>query len=350
MKSLKPKLKADKRSCFTLVEILIAIVVVAILMAMSYPALSRAVHRAKFTRWYAFNRQCSNDPACVINFNFQEGSGDILNNTCSGTEVEGYKAENYTGYMMKNGGGKHNLKWIKSGGRWGKFGYKHALQFNGSDTYVKIPSTSGNDFGPENDFTVLCWLKFDKLVFGDCPFSKSLWGTETDAACQYDLYYNPGAGSYDQGSFDVDVFETCGSWDKTKVDFNKQGWVHLALRYRFNGWDAAKEKANGDIDVFINGKVLGPHVDTTAENPNTATATGWKACTEGGLNVPLIIGAAGCYRKHWSSGTYDKTKPGVLSNEMMLLFFFKGKMDEFLVYKKALSDSAIIGHYDMGKE
>ncbi len=338
-----------RKSKFTLVEILIAIAIVAILLAITFPATNRAVNRAKFTRWYAFNRQCSNDPACVINFNFQEANGNILNNTCSGSEVEGFKIEKYTGYLRNKNGGNHNFKWIKSGGRWGKYGYKNALQFNGADTYVEIPSTAGVDFTPENDFTVLCWLKFDKLEAGDCPFSKSLWGTEIDAAAQYDLYYNPEVGSYGQGSFDVDVFTTCGTWDKTKVDFNKQGWVHLALRYCFNGKDV-DGKVEGKIDVFINGQVLGPWQDTTNENPNTATATGWKVCTERGLNVPLILGAAGCYTKYWNTPAYDPTKAGLLSNEMMLKFFFKGKMDEFLLYKKALSDTAILGHYDMGKE
>ncbi len=343
------KIRSRGNKGFTLVEILLAVIVVAILMAMMAPFLTRAMHMARYNRWFAFNRQCSNDPACVINFNFQEGAGDIVNNTCSGTDVEGYDARNYNGYLANKNGGKHNFKWVKSGGRWGRFGYKNALQFNGADTYIYVPAIRGFDFTPEDDFTIMCWVKFDKLSLGDCPFSKSLWGTAQDAACQFDMYSNPWVGSYGQGSFDVDVFKTCGTWENTKVDFNKKGWVHLGLRYRCTGRDANGD-STGEITAFINGQPLGPFIDATNENPYTASATDWKACTEAGLKVPLVLGAAGCYRKYWSPGTYDPTKKGILSNEMILLFFFKGKMDEFLLYKKALPDSEIQGHYDMGKE
>lgn len=337
-----------KRS-FTYIEILMIIIVIMILMAIMMPLLSRSLKRSKFVRWYAFNRTLANDPTCVINFNFQEGEGDKLNNICSGADIQNYEQSKYCGYLSNNNGGKHNFEWIRSGGRWGKYGYKNALQFNGVDTFIHIPGSQGLDFSPEDDFTVLCWVKFDKIGLGDCPFSKSLWGTEADAACQYDLYANPYAGKFGQGAFDVDVFTTCATWDNTKVDFDKAGWVHLALRYESTGMNASGE-ITGRTSVFINGKTLGPYISTTDENPSTAAATGWKACTEGQVNVPLIIGGAGCYRKYWSPGTYNPALQGKLSNEWLIKFFFKGKMDEFLLFKRALPDGEIVGHYDMGKE
>ena len=324
-------------------------VIFAILMAIMLPAISRAKDRAKFVRWMAFNRQCANDPACIVNFNMQEGEGITLNNICAGADVENYKANEYNGHLKNANGGNSNFKWIKSGGRWGKYGYKEALQFNGVDTYVLIPGTQGLDFSPFDEFTVLTWVKFDKMGLGDCPFSKSLWGTEADAACQYDVYSNPYAGSFGQGSFDADVFTTCGTWTNTQVDFNKAGWIHIALRYSYDGIDG-DGNPKGRITVFVNGQALGDYLNTTSENPDTASATGWKACTGGSLNVPLVLGAAGCYRKYWSPGTYDKNKAGILSNELLLKFFFKGRMDEFLLYKRALSDGEINGHYEMGKE
>lgn len=341
--------RGEGRIGFTLVEILIALAIIATLMAIALPSLFRSLHMARFTRWYAYNRQCANDPDCIINFNFQEGSGDILNNTCMGSNVETYEAKKYTGYLSNKNGGAHKLKWIRSGGRWGKYGYKHALQFNGVDTYILVPGTRGLDFTPKDDFTILMWAKFDKFDLGDCPFSKSLWGTATDAAAQFDLYCNMWSGSFGQGSFDVDVFTTCVTWKSSDVDFEKQGWVHLALRYEHTGLDA-DGKAVGKITTFINGQALGEPVSATDENPYTSTATGWEVCSEQGLNVPLILGAAGCYRKYWSPGTYDPSKAGQLSNEMCLADFFQGKIDEFLLYKKALPDKEIMGHYEMGKE
>jgi len=194
----------------------------------------------------------------------------------------------------------------------------------------------------------MTWVKFDKLALGDCPFSKSLWGTAQDAAAQFDLYSNPFSGSFGQGTFDVDVFTTCATWTNSDVDFEKKGWIHLALRYESDQPNPVTGDVNGRVMTFINGQALGNYIETTEENPNTGTATGWKPCRD--LKVPLVLGAAGCYRKYWSPSTYKKDQAGVLENEWMLRFFFKGRMDEFLVFKRALSDGEIRGHYEMGRE
>jgi len=335
------------RQLFSLAEILIAMVMVVMLIAIFLPMLQRAKAKAKFTRWLAFNRSCSNDPYCVINFNFQDAGSNILNNSAQGADVEKFNTKDYQGYLRRYGSTlPHQFQWIKSGGRWGR--YKHALQFNGSNTYIEIPGTIGVNFTPQDNFTVLCWVKFDKLSLGDCPFSKSLWGTASDAAAQFDLYSNPYSGSFGQGSFDVDVFTTCATWLDTDVNFEAKGWVHLALRYEEISRDPVTGESEGRVMTFINGQPLGDYIETTEENPHTGVATSWTPCRD--LGVPLVLGAAGCYRKYWSPSTYDKTKPGVLSNEWMLRFFFKGRMDEFMVYKRALSDREIRAHYDMGKE
>jgi hypothetical protein len=346
MKARTERGRRGRRLRFTLVEMLIVLVIMLILAAMLLPMLAMAKAKAKFTRWYAFNRNASNDPYCMVNFNFQEGQGDVLGNTALGADIERFVAKDYQGYLRRYGGGAHQFKWIRSGGRWGR--YKHALQFNGTNTYVNIPGSEGVNFTPDDDFTVMTWVKFDKLGLGDCPFSKSLWGTAQDAAAQFDLYSNPFSGSFGQGTFDVDVFTTCASWTDTDVDFEKKGWVHLALRYEADEPNPVNGDVNGRVMTFINGQPLGPYIETTEENPNTGTATGWKPCSD--LNVPLVLGAAGCYRKYWSPSTYNKDQVGVLENEWMLRFFFKGLMDEFLVFKRALSDAEVLGHYEMGRE
>ena len=45
---------------------------------------------------------------------------------------------------------------------------------------------------------------------------------------------------------------------------------------------------------------------------------------------------------------YQKKKKGVLTQDGKMRSFFKGKMDEFLVYSRALSDREIKNHYLMG--
>lgn len=339
------------RSGFTLIEIMIVLVVIGILATLLMPLLNDAKVQAKYVRWVAYNRNLSNDPNCIINFNFQgQGDalsatppGDVLINSAAGAESEGFAPQFYNGYLKNKNGGDHNFEWVRAG-RYGKF--KWALKFNGSDTCVIIPTTTAIDFTPFDGFTVMCWVKFDKLGLGDCIFSKSLWGTAKDAACQYDMYSNPWAGSFGQGSFDVDAFTTCGTWTNTEIDFEKAGWVHLALRYKWLRNNAAGEP-EGAIDVFINGEPLGDFIETTEENPYTGTATGYKPCIDN--QVPLILGGAGCYRKYWAPSTYDPDDTS-LNNIWLVKFNFQGLMDEFLVFKRALPNAEIQGHYDMGKQ
>jgi hypothetical protein len=340
------------------------IIIIGLLAAMLLPFLKEAKMQAKYTRWLVYNRSCSNDPDCLINFNFQANStnplsaeppGDVLVNQSMGTDSDGFSPKYYNGYLcgisdinnklsnFETNIGSHNFKWVRAG-RFGRF--KWALQFDGTDTFVLVPTTTAIDFTPYTGFTILCWVKFDKLELGDSIFSKSLWGTKKDAAAQYDFYANTYAGSYGGASFDIDVFTKCATWKNTQVDFEKAGWVHLVLRYKPTGKDAAG-KPTGEVSAFINGQCLGESIDTTEENPHTATATGYQPCID--KQVPFILGAAGCYRKYWMRRTYVKDDPSLL-NTMCIKFPFQGLIDELLVYKRALSDKEIVNQYDMGKE
>jgi prepilin-type N-terminal cleavage/methylation domain-containing protein len=338
-------------SRFSLIEILIVLAIISILFALLMPSLYKAKIYAKYVRWYTFNRSCSNDPNCIINFNFQ-GVGDtfsqpppenILINSAAGADVDGFSPQFYNGYLMSKNGGPHNLEWVRAG-RFGDF--KWALRFNGSDTYVVIPTTNAIDFTPSDSFTILCWVKFDRLKFGDTIFAKSLWGIPMDSEAQYDMYYNPYSGDAGNGSFDVDVFTTCGTWFTNQVNFEEAGWVHFALRYKSTGMDE-NGKLTGEVSAFINGKSLGPYIDTTNDNPRTGTATGFEGCIH--YQVPLILGGAGCKRKYYDPGTYNKDDES-LANQWSIHWNFQGLMDEFLLYKRALTDKEIAGFYEMGKE
>jgi len=343
--------KSRKRSRFSLIEILMVLVIISILFALLMPSLHKAKVYAKYVRWLAFNRSCSNDPSCIINFNFQ-GSGktfsqpppkDVLVNSAAGADVDGFSPQFYNGYLMNTNGGANNFEWVRAG-RFGQF--KWALRFNGSDTYVLVPTTGAIDFTPSDSFTILCWVKFDRLRFGDTIFSKSLWGIPMDSEAQYDMYYNPFSGNSGNGSFDVDVFTTCGTWFSNQVDFETAGWVHFALRYKATGKDATG-KLTGEIEAFINGKSLGPFVDTTNENPGTGTATGFNSCIN--YHIPFILGGAGCKKKYYDPNHFvpgDKS----LNNQWVIRWKFQGLMDELLLYKRALSDKEIEGFYEMGKE
>ncbi len=67
-----------KRSHFTVIEMLFAIAIIAILSAILMPHFNESRDRARYVRWLHFNKQCSTDPKCVINLNFQEGEGVLI--------------------------------------------------------------------------------------------------------------------------------------------------------------------------------------------------------------------------------------------------------------------------------
>ncbi|RMD45421.1 MAG: hypothetical protein D6834_03595 [Aquificota bacterium] len=338
-----------KKKRFTLIEILMCIILLSLLFSILLPSLREARRKAKFTRWQMCIRNWANDPDCVLNYNFQDGPGsDILRNGADGCDSERYQPKFYNGYLMNDQGVDvpHNFEWVPSGGRWGK--YKKALQFNGSDTYILVPTVPAVDFTPNNGFTIITWLKFDKIDLGDCPFAKSLWGTARDASAQYDLYSNTYAGKYGQGSFDVDAFTICATWSNTEVDFDKAGWVQLVLRYKPLVKDDPLHTPNGfQLMCFVNGEPLSGWQDTTDDNPYTASATDWESTQQ--HQVPLFIGCAGGYRKYWARASWDPNDDS-LDNLIKRIFFVQGIMDEFLVFKRALSDGEIVADYEMGKD
>lgn len=310
---------------FTIVELLLSVVVIAILSSLLLPAFSESRARARFARWLHFNKQCCTDPACVINLNFQEGEGDVLKNSAQGHEVEGFDVADYNGIV------KGDYEWGR--GRWWRG--KKALQFDGASTYVEFPEIKHIDFDYTDDFTLIIWVKFDRLRKWDGVFGKCYMWNAASGYAQYDLYFDGTVYSARQasGQFEVDVGSVCVGFDDVTADGQKNimldtvNWFQLTLRNKIvNG------KQN--VDVFFNGDKL------------KSRGTNFVVYEKGKCAARLALGGIRWlvtkYNKE--TKTYEPTKDGRMGN------FFKGKIDEFLVYNRALTDAEIKADYMMGAE
>ncbi|OGV35894.1 MAG: hypothetical protein A2020_07510 [Lentisphaerae bacterium GWF2_45_14] len=320
------------RKNFTMIDVLASIVIMMTLLSMLMPMLRGARQKAKYERWYAYNKHWSRDADCVINYDFQElvkrGDGDYLRNSAEGCDGKDYVGRDYDGHLMSDVTGTNHkfTKGLQNAGRWGR--YKKALEFNGSDTYVGVAGQQSVNFSPRDDFTIIVSCKFDEFNLGDGLFSKSMWGTPSYNATQYDLYCdNPDVG----GAFEIDVFTSCVGWDTSDVEFDKDaGWFTVAMRYKVKSVSIAAdgtENIESESSVFVNGQALG-----TPRATNNSVAVGWEECST--QKKPLIFGAIGSM-PFWGGG---------------IIYHLTGKMDEAQVFKRAFSDLEIKGHAQMGAE
>ena len=308
-----------RRYNFTIIELLVSIAIIAILSAILLPSFNESRDRARFVRWLQFNKQCSTDPACVINLNFQEGEGGILDNSAKGHDAEGFNANDYNGIMQGD------YEWAS--GRWRKG--KKAIQFDGASTYIEITNTQHVDFDNSSSFTVIIWMKFDRLDKWDGIFGKCYMRNAVNGYPQYALYYdgsqNGNSKKSSSGEFTTDIGETSIDFANTDesgkkvVTLDPLNWFQLTLRAK-----ATNEGQN--IDLFFNGIKL--------KSDHTISKNNLKHKDEARL-------AIGCIRWLLIKNNVPDCN-GKPSN------FFKGRIDEFLMYNRALSDNEITAHYTMG--
>ena len=383
------EMRMRRLGSFTFVEMLAVITAVIVLIAIIMPALREARQRAKFVRWSAYNAQWNRDADCVVNFNFQEGSGNRLQNggeSCDWRTSNGsYNTRDFDGRLSTlYSDTTSNFTW-STGGRWGR--YKKALRFkNGLNNCVQIgnpvtaslpikndavldlatgnvygmscvgnstgakttdltkvdPQRDALDFTPLDNFTVIAWMKFGDengnlsgLNNYQCVFARCNWGVEgvVDpqasgfSTAQFDLYTDIKSSGTKKGSFDVDVFTLCPGYDEDSVDFKDANWKQVALRYMYPPPPVKAGQSTADAVYRSVDVFYNGQLQTGKRATYNTTANGSR--TSG----VTILGAA---RTTYGGGNYS--------------FPFEGLMDEFMIFKKALPDTEIKGEYLMGIE
>ena len=285
----------NRQHAFTLIELLVVVAIIGLLAGILGPSLANSLDKARYVRWLASNAQWNRDADCVVNYNFESpdyeteldggGTAAALYNSAEGCDAERFDAKDYDGVIL-------GPKW--STGRWGR--HKKALQFDGADDFVIALTPTAVDFEPLNDdFTICVWVNFDRFAYGDCVFSKSQWGRSS----QYTMYW---AG----GQLEIDIGQACVAYDRPKAKVGE--WLCYTLVNR------AKESYR----LYCNGQPMELAGSGSAVSPE-ATPLGY-----------LILGGAGIWQNRVG-------------------YHFRGRIDELLVFKRALSGAEIRGFYAMGK-
>ena len=301
---------------FSLIELLVAIAIIGTLAAIILPGLMKSKEKARFVRWLAFNRQCSNDPACVLNLNFQEGDGEPKN-SATGAKFDGYNQSNYKCKVLGD------CEWGE--GRWK--GMKKGIIMPGHGSIVEIDCGKDSNLRTYDNYTLVFWVCFDYDPIGGTLLSKGLMGKQYLFA---QLHIHP-TMSYDKEkeSFNVN-FRTFATGHQTyftgkvgndydAIRIKKHEWVMLTLRNEVKG-DNKKI-----VSFFLNDKQLSAgYIKEALENQD--------------YTCPIWIGGV-----RYQTGANNEPVSKASA------YGFSGRIDELILYKRALSDQEIKGHYEMGK-
>ncbi|QSH40461.1 hypothetical protein P0136_13150 [Lentisphaerota bacterium ZTH] len=311
-------LSSQKVSCFSLIELLITIAIIAVITDLLMPAFAKSRDQARFVRWLSFNRQCSNDPACVLNMNFQDGRGKITN-SAKGAAFKGYDATRFEGKLVGD------CEWTE--GRWP--GRKKAVLFPGHFSYVEISTGPSCGLGSYDSYTINLWVCFDfpssagplltkgliqysaPNYFGQLYLNQCKWWNRKNTNCRaaFDLQ----ASGYEARFGDR-------SESGKKITYDKHEWIMLTIRNQVVG----NQKT---VDFFVNGKKMSRDREEVQAETILVDSVIWL----GGMKFQRF-GSTRPTPDHCQSG-----------------FGFKGRIDELLIFRRALPDEEVKGHYEMGR-
>jgi competence protein ComGC len=121
------------RARFTLTEIMVVTLVVAVMVATLLPAVGKAREKARYGRWQGHTSTLRSDEGLVALYDFEDSQGQVVTNRAVGADIPDYVAEKMNGERPASS----LTAWAE--GRWQG---KGALFFAGfPPAWVSIPTT-----------------------------------------------------------------------------------------------------------------------------------------------------------------------------------------------------------------
>ncbi|MCP3968665.1 MAG: hypothetical protein GY750_20315 [Lentisphaerae bacterium] len=286
-----------------------ALLVVAALILVLFHVLDI---RKGVNKWMNFHLSLNQDSDLIINYDFENPGyrakckGLFVPSLCNiaGNAIKGDEMRLSDGILI-------NSPQIKKNGRWPG---KGTLRFDGQKTFVVSSGHPISDIW-KTGISVMTWMRFNNLDKVQC-----LYGCASGLlSSKFNLYWRKRSFRSSLGGHE---FST------PKLKLESGIWYHLALAVA----------PDGLVEFYLNGKQL----PFKGENDKARLLKSTCDLVIGGLCLDNSDNGI------TTQTVYDEKRQHKITVECGLRDMFEGEIDEFMLYKRPLSEDDVITHYEAG--